>query len=98
MQSGHAEPKCDAWFVFILSNLSEVERVAMHGNASTANLTFRRAVNRQLQTAGDRASLNLLFETWFTTWDSADVDAHCMAAGPGNSGVEGFDSHGSKRG
>ena len=95
MQSGHAEPKCDAWFVFTLSNLSEEEQKAMHGDVSTVNLTYRGAVDRQLQSYGGRVSLNAQFETWFSSWNEANnVDS--METESGGSGMEVNDSQGSK--
>ena len=45
---GEAESKCDYWFLFILSNLTDEERESMNGDEpSFVNIVFKSSVQRQ---------------------------------------------------
>ena len=60
--SGQADPRCDYWFLFILSNLTENERQTMNGEASTVNWAYQDSVNRQRKAD---EFLNDTFEQWY---------------------------------
>ena len=46
--------------------------MAMNGDVSAVNSTYRAAVHRQLGEAGGRAGLGELFDAWFADWEQAD--------------------------
>ena len=58
---GAAEPKCDYWFLFIMSNLNDDERLAMKGGVTEVNTVFKTSVERQRAKDGD---LNVDFGIW----------------------------------
>jgi hypothetical protein len=64
-QSG--EPKHDAWFVFIYSQMNAEERTlsqASHANANGVNVVFQDAVNRIFENISD---VRAEFERWFSS-------------------------------
>ena len=70
-----AEPKCDAWFVYILSRLNEQERMQMQSNDNVVNRAYQSAVERLLKDAGSREALHDEFEIWYVNWDSGAAPA-----------------------
>jgi hypothetical protein len=46
--------------------------MAINGDVSAVNSTYRAAVHRQLQEAGGRVSMGALFDAWFANWVRAD--------------------------
>jgi len=61
--NGLAEPKCDYWFLFILTNLSVQERIAMNGNTpAEVNQVYKKSVTRQSQSD---PKLKLSFVEWY---------------------------------
>lgn len=62
---GVAEAKCDYWFLFILTHLTDNERNSLNGEEpSTVNDAYKRIVNRQ---RADDESLNSTFERWYNS-------------------------------
>ena len=64
-KKGSAEPKCDYWFVYILSRMNQSEKVAMNGDINQINKVYRDVVDRCAQEAGDRDKLTILFDSWY---------------------------------
>ena len=60
---GRAEPKCDYWFLFILTNLTDQERNTMNSDTpATVNQVYKESVTRQ--TDSD-LNLKVTFVAWY---------------------------------
>ena len=64
---GPAEPKCDYWFLYILSLTNHEERKEMNGNINQVNRVYRDVVNRCCLEAEGRSKLTDAFESWYET-------------------------------
>ena len=64
-RTGAADPKCDYWFIFILSLLNEKERQEMNGTPDNVNTVFKEAVDRLSIDDLNGKILRTRFENWF---------------------------------
>ncbi len=66
VNNGVAEPKCDAWFLFVLSKMTSQERENVNGEVHHVNSAYKKVVDRLTQDKGSEGLKNE-FEAWFET-------------------------------
>lgn len=62
--NGTAEARCDYWFLFVVSNLTDEERAEMNGSQATVNEVYRNSVTRQRH---DDKLLDDSFQEWYNS-------------------------------